>query len=77
MTSTTKELLQAALVLPEDERAELACELLASLDDQDEKAEEAWRAEVVRRAREVSEGRVELVDGEESFRNIRARLRRP
>ena len=77
MTSTTKELLEAALVLPADERAQLARELLASLDGSDENAEEAWRAEVVKRARDVREGRVELVDGEQSFRRIRARLRRP
>ena len=77
MTSTTKELLQAALGLPLGERAQLARELLASLDVEDENAAAAWREEVVKRARDVREGRAELIDGEESFREIRARLRRP
>ena len=77
MTSATMEILQAALVLPADEGAQLAHELLASLDGEDASADEAWRDEVVKRAREVHEGRVALVDGESSFRTIRERLRRP
>ena len=56
-------MLRAALGLPIDERADLARELLASLDGEDEKAAEAWRDELARRAEEVREGRVQLVDG--------------
>ena len=77
MTSSTQDLLRAALVLPTDERADLARELLASLDGEDEKAAEAWRDELVRRAEEVGDGRVQLVDGDQAFERLRQRLRRP
>ena len=77
MTSSTQDLLRAALVLPTDERTDLARELLASLDGEDEKAAEAWRDELVRRAEEVRDGRVQLVDGDQAFERLRQRLRRP
>ncbi len=66
MTQEARELLQKALALPEQERAELAGSLIASLDkivDQD--AEAAWQQEIVRRAREVESGTVEAVSWEE------------
>jgi putative addiction module component (TIGR02574 family) len=65
MTQEAQELLQKALALPEQERAELAGNLIASLDkivDQD--AEAAWQQEIVRRAREVESGAVETVSWE-------------
>ena len=77
MTSATQDLLRAALVLPVDERADLARELLASIDGEDEKANEAWRDELVRRAEDVRAGRVQLVDGVQAFEGLRQRLRRP
>ena len=77
MTSSIQNLLRAALGLPPDERADLARELLASLDGEDEKAAEAWRDEVARREEEVREGRVQLVDGAQAFESLRQRLRRP
>lgn len=46
-----------ALSLPTEERARLAHDLIASLDDaQDPGAAEAWVAELERRAREVESG---------------------
>jgi putative addiction module component (TIGR02574 family) len=57
MTQEAHELLQKALALPENERAELAGNLIASLDatvDQDVDA--AWQQEVVRRLHEVQSG---------------------
>ena len=77
ITSSTQDLLRAALVLPTDERTDLARELLASVDGEDEKAAEAWRDELVRRAEEVRDGRVQLVDGDQAFERLRQRLRRP
>ena len=68
---------RAVLGRPLDERADLACELLASLEGEDEKGAEAWRDEVARRAEEVREGRVQLVDGAQAFESLRQRLRRP
>ena len=57
MTQEARELLQKALALPENERAELAGNLISSLDatvDQDVDA--AWQQEVVRRLHEVQSG---------------------
>lgn len=77
MVATSNELLEAALSLEPDERARLAHELIASLDGEDEGADEAWREEIVKRARDVRDGSVALVDGPSSLRAIRDRLRRP
>lgn len=66
MTQDAHELLQKALALPENERAELAGSLISSLEatvDQDVDA--AWQEEVVRRLHEVQSGKVETVSWEE------------
>ena len=62
----------AALGLPEDERAKLANQLLESLDMPDEEAFEAWRLEIERRARDVLEGKIELLDYDEVMAEMRA-----
>jgi hypothetical protein len=50
-------LFTAALALPEEERLELASELLASDEDpQDDAWQEAWIVELERRERAVSDG---------------------
>jgi len=60
MTSRTQELLREALALPAAERADVAAELLASLEDQtptDQAAvQAAWAREIERRARRVMAG---------------------
>ncbi|MEX1363735.1 MAG: addiction module protein [Nannocystaceae bacterium] len=54
MTEQARAVLATALSLTVDERAELAAELLASLDgDPDEDVEAAWAVEIERRARRV------------------------
>jgi putative addiction module component (TIGR02574 family) len=66
MTQEAHELLQKALALPENERAELAGNLIASLDatvDQDVDA--AWQQEVMRRRHEVQSGKLETISWEE------------
>lgn len=66
MTQETHELLQKALALPEKERAELAGNLISSLDATvDEDVDAAWQQEVVRRLHEVQSGKVETVSWEE------------
>jgi putative addiction module component (TIGR02574 family) len=78
-------LLDQAMALSAEERAELAAHLLRSLepDDElelsDEEWREAWAAEIERRLGEVRNGSVKLIDGDEALRTIRARLaaRRP
>jgi putative addiction module component (TIGR02574 family) len=55
MTSRAQDVLREALALPLDERADVAAELLASLDDAAAEhpadVEVAWAAEIERRAR--------------------------
>jgi len=66
MTQEARDLLQKALALPENERAELAGNLLSSLDtavDQDVDAN--WQQEVARRLEEVQSGKVETIPWEE------------
>lgn len=52
MSDRAQKLFEEALQLPLPERAELAADLIASLDGEpDEDAEAAWAAEIERRAR--------------------------
>jgi len=56
------DLLKKALALPEQERAELAGNLLDSLDTNvDEDADVAWQKEIARRLEEVQSGKVKTV----------------
>lgn len=81
MTATANELLRAALRLDPDEREELARELLASLpaddaspaDDAIAVEDDELRTEVIRRARDVRDGQVALLDGPSSLRALRDR----
>ena len=76
MGSSTDSVLEAALKLPEKERARVAKELIASLDDQwEEGVEEAWAAEVERRRVAVAQGRERLVPWEQVKDEVRAALK--
>ena len=55
----------AALDLPEPERAKSANQLLDSLEAPPSRSDEAWSLEIERRAREVIDGSVELLDYDE------------
>jgi putative addiction module component (TIGR02574 family) len=68
-----------ALELSREERAKLARELLASLDeplDDDRDVEAAWLAEIERRIAEVDAGRASPVPWPEARERILARLRK-
>ncbi len=66
-----------ALNLPESDRAELAHNLVASLDGPAElDAEKAWDAEIVRRLDEIDSGTATLIDRQEFSRRMRARISR-
>ena len=68
MTSPAHELLQKALALSESERAELAGNLIASLEAAyDADVDVAWQEEVTRRSREVASGRVKTVAWESAL----------
>jgi putative addiction module component (TIGR02574 family) len=66
VTQEANELLQKALGLSDKERAELAGNLIASLDATvDPDADAAWQQEVVRRLDEVQSGKVNTISWEE------------
>jgi putative addiction module component (TIGR02574 family) len=73
VTKATENILKSALELELDQRAELAAELLASLDGApDEDAEAAWAVEIERRA-------IRARSGEDSGRpwpEVRERIKR-
>ncbi len=65
-----------ALALPLQERAKLVERLLQSLDDLPEREAEAlWLDVAERRAREIDEGKVQLVTPDELERRVQARLK--
>lgn len=76
MTSRAQQVLREALALPADERADMAAELLASLDDAppDDPAEveAAWAHEIERRARRVMTGE----SSGEAWEDVRERVMR-
>ena len=62
MDNLTQKISQEALTLPESERANLAVELLDSLDPAcDEDAELLWQQEVSRRVAELHAGMINTV----------------
>jgi len=80
MTSRAQELLREALTLPIAERADVAAELLASLDDaaadNPAEVEAAWAAEIEKRARRVIAGESSGVPWEDVRRRAEAELRK-
>jgi len=57
MTKAAQDVLHDAMALPLSERAELAVELLASLDGEPEEAvEAAWTAEIAARVERIRRG---------------------
>jgi len=66
MTQEVRELLQKALALLENERAELAGNLISSLDATvDPDVDAAWQQEVVRRLQDIQSGKVDTVSWQE------------
>jgi putative addiction module component (TIGR02574 family) len=76
MTRKSLELLERALALSEEERAELAGSLVQSLEpSSDEDAETAWQQEIARRAKELDAGEARLIPWEKVQEMISARLK--
>lgn len=75
--------LDQALKLPDEERGKLAARLLNSLEPDDgdhlsaEEWDGAWSAELDKRVREIREGTVELVDGDEVLAELQEIVERP
>lgn len=77
MSEAGKRLLKEALQLPDDERAELAAELMASFDGPDDTdIEAAWATEIERRATKVLTGESQGNSWEEVQERIEHELRR-
>lgn len=65
------------LALSEAERAELAHDLIQSLDaPRDDGVEDAWEREISRRIREIDAGQAEMMERTEFRERIRAKLER-
>ena len=66
MTQEAQELLQKALTLPDKERAELAGNLISSLDATvDTDVDAAWPQEIAHRPHDVQSGNVKTISWEE------------
>jgi putative addiction module component (TIGR02574 family) len=81
MSSRAQDLLREALALPLDERADVAAELLASLDDaaaeRPADVEAAWAAEIERRARRALADESAGAPWDAVRRRAEAELRQP
>ncbi|EAR21683.1 addiction module protein [Nitrococcus mobilis] len=77
-TDTLAKLRSEVLTLSEDERAELAYELVKSLDEPaDSDASSEWDKEILQRLRAIATGTAKLVDRDELRRRLEKRLRSP
>jgi len=78
MTDRAQALLREALALPLEERADVAAELLASLDGETDlvDVEAAWAAEIEKRARRVLAGDSSGIPWEDVRRRAEADLRK-
>ena len=75
MSIVTERILQDALALPDDQRAELATRLIQSLDqDVDPDAEEAWAVEIERRCAALDAGEAVTADWHDVRRRIEKEL---
>jgi putative addiction module component (TIGR02574 family) len=74
MSRDFKDIVAEVLDLPLTARAELASELLDSLDDLSEKeTEQLWAEEAERRFGEYKAGRMDAISAEEVFARLRSR----
>jgi len=75
MDTQAEQVLQSALGLSADDRAEIAATLINSLDeDTAQDIEAAWAEEIKRRLDSIDKGEVQLIPAEEVMRSMRERL---
>ena len=72
VTTNAKKVLDDALSLEPNDRAQIAAELLASLDDLEDDIEAAWAAEIQRRAAEARAN----PDDDEDWRDVLDEIQR-
>ena len=77
MSGAVKQILEAALQLPDEEREQLVDELKATLHSgfATEEVEQAWASDVERRLQELDSGKAGLRDWDEARDEILAELR--
>ena len=74
--NTYEEIINAAMALPPSTRAMLAEHLLESLDAENQTEIDAlWAEEAERRARELEDGTVKAIPGEEVMNRLRSRYK--
>lgn len=74
-TEALNRLLSEALLLPEPERAQLARDLVTSLDGpSDTGVGDTWEQEILRRLAEIEAGTAALIDRDEFRRRMQARI---
>jgi putative addiction module component (TIGR02574 family) len=71
MTSKAHRVLEEALQLSAEERARVAAELLASLDDKEDDVRAAWAAEITRRAADAEADPEDEEDWRSALTDIR------
>jgi putative addiction module component (TIGR02574 family) len=72
---TRERLISELMNLPPHERADVARQIISSLDGpSDADAAQAWVQEIERRVREIRDGSVQLADWEDVKARIKARL---
>ncbi|MDN5941070.1 MAG: addiction module protein [Nitrospira sp.] len=72
MTQKSQVLLEEALKLTSYERAEVAEQLIASLDEvPDTGVEQAWQEEIQKRLQQIERGEVELIDSDTVMAELR------
>ena len=73
MTTQAAQILEAALALPESERAAVAEELFASLRHTDPRIDELWAREAEDRLAAYEAGEMEAIPAEQVFWELRNR----
>ncbi len=76
METTIESLVEQAMTLPNESRAQLADLLVQSLDTGSAGTlDNLWAAEAIRRRDEVRAGQIETIPGEEALRKVRESIR--
>lgn len=77
MSMTIEQIAAEALALPNEARALLADQIVASLDPaEDEPFRQLWATEALRRRDEVRDGRVQTIPGDEAMEQVRRKFTR-
>jgi len=72
MSDDARQVLESALQLHVEDRARIAAELLASLEEREEGVAEAWAAEIERRAADAVTDPDDEEDWRAAFEEVRA-----